>query len=135
MATVSHELANAALTPFSAGPADAGRRLDESQNERAVATIIRNSETQNRLIEDLLDVARLISGKLQLEQDEVDLPAVVEHSAESLKPLAARKNVEIIFVEDRPGDDCKIIGDRNRLVQVFSNVLENAIKFSEVGDG
>jgi signal transduction histidine kinase len=107
--------------------------LNDAQNRKAVATIIRSSETQNRLIEDLLDVARLISGKLNLKRDDLALSEIVGHSVESLRPLAHSKGIEILF-EDRDGQGrCPVFGDRDRLIQVFSNLVENAIKFTPGG--
>ena len=84
------------------------------------------------MIEDLLDVARLISGKLRLEFEKVDLGVVVEHSVESLRPAATKKGIRIVLT-DRPDEACIVEGDRNRLVQIFSNLIENGIKFSGEG--
>lgn len=132
MATVSHELRTPLNSILGWARLLKDGNLDESQQQKAVSTIIRSSENQNRLIEDLLDVARLISGKLRLEFEAIDLAAVVEHSVESLRPAAAKKDVKIEF-KDKPADTCLVEGDRNRLVQVFSNLIENGIKFSGEG--
>ncbi len=129
MATVSHELRTPLNSILGWARLLKDGSLDDSQQEKAVSTIIRSSENQNRLIEDLLDVARLISGKLRLEFEEVDLAEVVEHSVESLSPVAEKKGVKIEF-KDRPEEKCIVEGDRNRLVQVFSNLIDNGIKFS-----
>ena len=131
MATVSHEL----RTPLNSilGWArllkDGG--LNDDQSTRALLTIIKNSETQNRLIEDLLDVARLISGKLELERESVDIVESVSESIEISRPAAGAKGLHIYFDagEGRP----VVCGDRNRLRQVFSNLITNAIKFSHEG--
>ena len=128
MASVSHEL----RTPLNSilGWArllkDGG--LSSDQSERALTTIIKNSETQNRLIEDLLDVARLISGKLELDREPVEITELVLDSIETAGPALKSKRIRIHFDKGAPRP--KVLGDPNRLRQVFSNLINNAIKFS-----
>jgi signal transduction histidine kinase len=130
MATVSHEL----RTPLNAilGWARLMKdgTLDQNQRTRAVSTIIKNSETQKRLIEDLMDITRVISGKLELEIEEIDAAELIAHAVDSIRPSAAGKHIS---VESRIADDvrtARINGDRNRLAQVLSNLLTNAVKFT-----
>jgi signal transduction histidine kinase len=130
MATVSHELRTPLNSILGWARLLNDGQLDPSQQDRAVSTIIRSSENQNRLIEDLLDVARLISGKLELDIQQIELAELIDHSIDSLRLAAEIKNINIDF-SDRPEDPCIIEGDRNRLVQVFSNLIENGIKFSD----
>jgi signal transduction histidine kinase len=135
MAVVTHEL----RTPLNAilgwSRLLQGGRLDGDAFNKAVDTIIRSSETQNRLIQDLLDAARLIAGKLELDLKDVRLVDLIVTSIEAVRPsLEARGislNVDI-------ADDCvdaEIHGDENRLKQAIWNILTNAIKFSSAGDG
>jgi signal transduction histidine kinase len=133
MATVSHEL----KTPLNsilgwARMLKAGD-LDEDQVKKALGTIIKNSETQNRLIEDLLDVARIISGKLVLEFEPIDPAELVHDVIQSVKPLAQAKQIEITEGVTGDASSLTILGDRNRLTQVFSNLLTNAVKFTPEG--
>lgn len=133
MATVSHELRTPLNSILGWARLLKDGTLDRSQSERAVTTIIKNSETQNRLIEDLLDVARIISGKLELEYEDVDVHGVVVDSIETSRLAADAKNITITLSENEGMGPAVMTGDRNRLRQVFTNLLNNAIKFSYEG--
>ena len=131
MATVSHELRTPLNSILGWARLMKNGSLDDAQAEKALSTIIKNSETQNRLIEDLLDVARVISGKLELDLVQLDPADVVSESIETVRPSANAKNIRIVM--DNAPSNAMIEGDRNRLIQVFTNLLGNAIKFSRDG--
>jgi signal transduction histidine kinase len=128
LATLSHEL----RTPLNSilGWAQMLRmtRLDEATASRAYETIERNARAQAQLISDLLDVSRIITGKLRLEQKPVDLSAVLEAVLDTVRPAAEAKGIPIAVHVDRPVGP--ILGDPDRLQQVIWNLLSNAIKFT-----
>src|SRR6185312_2212123 len=106
-------------------------RLDDSQRQRALESIDRGARSQAKLIEDLLDVSRIVSGKLSLTLHAVDLAAVVDAAVESQRPAAQVKNIAI---DVRPASEpITVNGDVNRLQQVFLNILSNAVKFTLSG--
>jgi signal transduction histidine kinase/DNA-binding response OmpR family regulator len=128
LATLSHEL----RTPLSAilGWSHLVRtgKLDEPQMSRAFETIERNARSQSQLIDDLLDVSRIITGKLQIEPRPVDLCAVIEDAIEGVRPALEAKNIHLETGLETAG--CFVQGDANRLQQVFWNLLSNAVKFT-----
>ncbi len=130
LAIVSHEL----RTPLNAilGWAQLLRkgRLGPEQAARGIETIERNARAQAQLIGDLLDVSRIVSGKLRLERQEVSLRSVVEAAVETVSPEAAAKGVRL---ERNLGDVDPVTGDPGRLQQVVWNLLSNAIKFTAHG--
>jgi PAS domain S-box-containing protein len=131
LAVISHEL----RTPLSAmlGWAEMlrSRRPGDPIYERALQTIERNAERQSKLIEDLLDTTRILSGKLSIEARPLYLDALLEESLDVVRPTAEAKDIELIMTFDSaPG---LILGDANRLQQVFWNLLSNAIKFTDPG--
>lgn len=134
MATVSHELRTPLNSILGWARLMKDGTLNDNQSERAVATIIKNSETQNRLIEDLLDVARVISGKLELKHEKLEVVDVLNHAIESARPVADAKNIAIRLHADQSAAHAMIEADDDRMRQVFSNLLTNAIKFSLEGD-
>ena len=134
MATVSHELRTPLNSILGWARLIKSGNLEPRQSERAVQTIIKNSESQNRLIEDLLDVARMISGKLQLEVDKVPVREFVEHSVETATPEAAKRNIAIHLNFAGTGDEI-VSGDRVRLQQIVGNLITNAVKFSRPDSG
>lgn len=127
IAVVSHEL----RTPLTAilGWArmlDSG--LDKDEIAEAVEVIQRNALAQSQLIEDLLDISRVISGKLRLDLRTVDLPAVVQEAVRTVQPTADSKGIRVESVLDpRAGP---VSGDPDRLRQIVWNLLSNAVKFT-----
>ena len=128
IATLSHEL----RTPLNAilGWAtllESGS-LPENEKLAALATIQRNARTQSQLIEDLLDVSRIVTGKLRVRSELVDLAEVLESAVEVVRPASAAKKLSLdVVIEVRP---VLINGDADRLQQAIWNLLSNAIKFT-----
>jgi signal transduction histidine kinase/ActR/RegA family two-component response regulator len=131
LATVSHEL----RTPLNAilGWATLIRRdnFDNASLPRAIQVIERNARAQAQLIEDLLDVSRMISGKLRLNAKPIELISVIRAAIDSVQPAAEAKGVHLEMVLDIKAD--RVFGDANRLQQVVWNLLSNAIKFTPKG--
>jgi signal transduction histidine kinase/ActR/RegA family two-component response regulator len=132
LSTVSHEMRNPlnAVLGWTRILIDR-KEIDPELLERALRVIDRNAASQVRMIDDLLDVARIASGKLRLEMQPVDLLAVVLAAIDVVAPSARAKQVEI-----RTGLDAqcpRILGDQQRLQQIVWNLLSNAVKFTEPG--
>ncbi|HEY0458119.1 MAG TPA: PAS domain S-box protein [Pyrinomonadaceae bacterium] len=108
-----------------------GGVLDAGRTTKAVEVIERNALLQNNLIEDLLDVSRIISGKMRIEKAAVDLVRIFDDAVETLRPVAAHKN---ILFETHIGEDSLVInGDAMRFQQIVVNLVQNAVKFTEEG--
>lgn len=131
LAIVSHEL-RTPLTPILAWARMLrGGQLDAAGQQRAVEIIERNTRSQAQLIEDLLDVSRIITGKLRLDMRRVELHVLVEAALESVRPTAEAKGVHLVTIIDPHAGT--VSGDPERLKQVIWNLLSNAIKFTPAG--
>lgn len=128
LATVSHELRNPLNAMLGWGRMLQKNQLDGENKEKAIETIVRNAESQNRLIEDLLDVSRIITGKLRLDIQPIKPGEFVEAAIETLRPAADAKEITVKTEIDHNAN--KINGDPNRLQQIVWNLLSNAIKFT-----
>ena len=132
LATVSHEL----RTPLNAILGWArmlgSKQLPPARAKHAIATIERNGAILAHLIDDLLDVSRIVAGTLHLVPQSVDLVAVVQTVVDAVQPLAAAKNVPLSFSPDLAAINT-VSGDAGRLRQVVENLLANAIKFTPEG--
>lgn len=132
LATVSHEL----RTPLNAivGWAQVlstSTTPDAATIAKAAASLHRNAQTQARVIDDLIDISRIVTGKLRVTPEPVDLRHVVEASVEAIRPMAAHAGVTLKV--SVPDDACVINGDRARLQQIVWNLLANAVKFAPNG--
>ena len=107
------------------------RKFDEKTTVKALETIDRNTRSLTTLIDDLLDVSQVITGKLFLNLQWVDLIATVEGAIDTLAPAIAAKNIEIITEFDQTAG--RIFGDSGRLQQVVWNLVSNAVKFTPNG--
>src|SRR3954468_9890732 len=133
LGTVSHEL----RTPLNAilgwtHLLESGEMgLDEGRRRRALATIRRNAEIQAQLVDDLLDVSRIIAGKTRLEVQPTDLRQVLANAVESLQPAAAARGLTLDL--SAPEGDATVAADPDRLQQIVWNLVSNAIKFTPSG--
>lgn len=131
LAVISHEL----RTPL--GPIIGWARMLESLalagdvRAKAVAAIIRNADLQSRLVEDLLDVSRMVAGKLVVDRVPVSLVHIVHAAMETAGPTAQQRGVQLRF--DGDFELPAVRGDARRLQQVVSNLLSNALKFTPAG--
>jgi len=132
LAVVSHEL-RTPLTPILAWirMLRAGS-LDTAATARALDAIDRNAHSQARLVDDLLDVSRIITGKVRLDVQQVELRSLVEAAVESARPAADAKGIRIIQMVIDPGA-IVVSSDPQRLQQVFWNLLSSAVKFTPRG--
>jgi signal transduction histidine kinase len=130
LATLSHEL----RTPINAilgwTSMLARGQIDPHRMPRVLEALDRNAQAQAQLIADVLDVSRIITGKLQLQPVTVDICDVAARATDAVRPAATAKNVTLTI---REGPDCWAFGDPDRLQQVFWNLLSNAVKFTPAG--
>jgi PAS domain S-box-containing protein len=131
LATLSHEL----RTPLTAILGWSNLlRTGKIQNLNAASgleAIERNARAQSKLIDDLLDVSRIITGKLRIESKQINPVSFIEAALESLRPAAEAKGVDVNLIPD--SDICPVSGDPARLQQVIWNILSNALKFTPKG--
>lgn len=128
LAILSHEL----RTPMSAvlGWLHLARHggLTPEQRDKALDTVERNARLQVQLVNDLLDVSRIVTGKLELESAVVGIERVLRNAVDSARLAAGARGIELVMHED--GRNLAVRGSESRLEQVFTNLLSNAIKFS-----
>ena len=129
LATLSHEL----RTPLNAvlGWTQVLRKSRDLPKNvvDAVSIIERNARSQAQIIEDLLDMSSIISGKVRLDVQRVDLASIVKAAVETVKPAAGAKGIRLQVMLDPLAGPVR--GDPNRLQQVFWNLLTNAMKFTQ----
>jgi CheY-like chemotaxis protein len=131
LATLSHELRTPlnAIVGWSHMLLECG--LQGQPARRALEAIARNAEAQRALIEDVLDVSRIITGKLRINVQPVDIGQLVESAIDSIRPAADAKQIALGTSFDPEGKT--VVGDAARLQQVFWNLLSNAVKFTPQG--
>jgi len=131
LATLSHELRTPLNAMLGWTQLLRGRTLDEAKMVRALEIVDRNTKSLAALIEDILDVSRIMTGKLHLTARACELVSVIESAIEAVRPAAEAKTIQIEFFLDRSAGP--VWGDTNRLQQVVWNLLSNAIKFTPRG--
>ncbi len=128
LATVSHEL----RTPLNAILGWASilnrRPLEEEPLRNALGVIERNAKAQARIIDDILDVSHIISGKLRIDPRPINLAHVIQAAIDTVRPAAAAKGITLTVSLD--SDAGLVSGDPNRLQQIIWNLISNAIKFT-----
>jgi signal transduction histidine kinase/CheY-like chemotaxis protein len=128
LATVSHELRTPLTAILGWSRMLKSGRIDPDTFSRALDTIERNAQAQSQLIEDLLDISRIVSGKLRLDVQTIEPLPVIEAAIDSIRPAANAKNIRIKTVLNP--DAGPIFADPSRLQQIIWNLLINSVKFT-----
>jgi PAS domain S-box-containing protein len=131
LATLSHELRTPLQAILGWTQLLLSGNCAEEELRQGIEVIDRNAHAQCRIIEDLLDMNRILSGKVRLEVQRVELIPLLEDAIENAKPAANAKNIRLQSVLDPAAQP--VFGDPNRLQQIFWNLLSNAIKFTPSG--
>ncbi|HEY0404754.1 MAG TPA: PAS domain S-box protein [Pyrinomonadaceae bacterium] len=103
-------------------------QLDDEKRARALAVIERNARAQRQLIDDLLDISRIVTGKIRLDARPTNLALIIEAAVDSIRPVAASRKIQLQLALEARG--LKVEGDHHRLQQVIWNLLTNALKFT-----
>lgn len=130
LAIASHEL----RTPLHAilgWAAVLRRQPSHERSDKGLDVIQRNAAAQAKLVDDILDVSRIITGKMHLETRLGDLGDLVDDAVDVVRPSAAAKAIELVV--SRPEAPCPLVADPDRIGQIIWNLLSNAVKFSERG--
>ncbi|HZE70333.1 MAG TPA: PAS domain S-box protein [Pyrinomonadaceae bacterium] len=131
LATLSHELRTPLASILGWARLLGSDMVDQTKYPQVFETIARNAKVQAQLIDDLLDVSRIITGKLRLDVRPVALAPIIEATVETVRPAAAAKEIQFkVDLDPRAGE---ISGDPDRLQQLMWNLLSNAIKFTPKG--
>src|SRR5690349_4654923 len=131
LAVMSHELRTPLTSILGWSRLLQSNQLSDKEKDRAIQVIQRNAEAQSKLIEDLLDVSRIITGKLKIEVQPVSFASITEGVINSLRPTVDAKQLQLETSIDPAAGP--ILGDPARLEQIVTNLLSNAIKFTPNG--
>ncbi len=131
LSVLSHELRNPLSAILGWAPLLRAKSLDEAKTTRALEAIERSARAQSQLIEDLLDISRITSGKLLLNAHSLDLAAVIGAAIDVVQVSAEAKQIQIASRIEPMAE--RLVGDSTRLQQVIWNLLSNAIKFTPAG--
>lgn len=131
LATLSHELRNPLNAILGWAQILRSNHLPPAETAQGMEIIERNARAQAKIIEDLLDMSRIISGKIRLDVQRIDLADVLRAALETIKPAADAKGIRLRAALDPLASP--VSGDPNRLQQVFWNLLSNAVKFTPRG--
>ncbi len=136
VAVVAHDLKNPLNAIAMAGSLLSRQAAPGADGERArrqSSIITRASERMNRLIHDLLDVSAIDAGRIELDRQRIGLGSLMTEALESIAPLAQERSITLVRQLDAADEQLELLADRERLLQVFANLLGNAIKFTDEG--
>jgi CheY-like chemotaxis protein len=131
LAIVSHELRTPLNAMLGWTQMLRNRKLNEATTAKAIETIERNARSQQKLIEDILDISRIVLGKIRLNTRPVHLAPIINAVIENVRPIAEIKAIQIESILDP--SVAQVMGDSERLQQVVWNLLSNAVKFTYKG--